>query len=1003
MLAGISTAYSVAYLGYRTSRADLVNPASQYHRLWAEYAAEFGERDDAIIVVEGNGPQQITPVIDELGVMLSREEPLLHSVLEKVDLTRLKSKGLYFVPLSELRSIDQYLAAMTPVLHDDWSQLSVGGVFGTVLAQVSSAAQPYLQQQQQLLQQQQLQQQQLQQQQQRTVPQPGKPAARSQPPGRNPSAPRQAPAQQRVTQRPVQPPPAAKAAQRITDTQRPQPNSQAHTVQRVPQPPSSAPPAATRTNVPATPATAAPAGSPSVPPPDPAQLTAMLAPLERFCSSLGNTLSGGSFRSPWPDPPVDMAGASRLGVQYPLSSDGRFGFIMLRLEPGDDTFNPGGKAAARLRELVVQARTKFKDVKIGLTGLPIMEDDEMTESQSSMFWASLISMIGVGILFVAGFGGIRHALLANTILLIGMAWSFAYATATVGHLNILSVTFTATLIGIGIDYGVYYCARYIQLRKEVGDIHTAILETSRSAGPAITTGAISTAVSFFAAGCTSFVGVAELGIIAGGGILLCAVAELTLLPATLLLVDRSRWGRKMPVPLAVHKWVDPFLKKPRLTLAVAIVATVIMALGLGKLWYDNNLLNMQAVGLESVELERRLLNEANQSAWYALSIADTPQQLLERKAAMEKLPSVERTEEIVSLLPGDAAAKQPLIHDMAERLAPLPGHVPLIPVERPELIIQQIGQLQQMLAVVAPQAPFARQLGQLRGALEKLPSADAYTLLSRFQQQGAEELLARLRLLKVVAGPEPPQWSDLPPSLVERFVGMTGKHLLRIYGRGNTWDSHALAAFVDEVRSVDPHVTGNPLQAHEASLDMQRSFQQAAMYSMAIIIVVLWLDFRNWQYPLLAALPLGVGVLESFGLMGWLNIPLNPANMIALPLILGIGIDYGVHIVHEFREQKGPYRMSPGTAVAVLVDVLTTIVGYGSLMIASHQGLCSLGRVLTLGVTCCLFSSLIMLPALLTWVTRKRPAVGDPAAMAGSHSSGGAPTSELELAPEPAV
>ena len=143
------------------------------------------------------------------------------------------------------------------------------------------------------------------------------------------------------------------------------------------------------------------------------------------------------------------------------------------------------------------------------------------------------------------------------------------------------------------------------------------------------------------------------------------------------------------------------------------------------------------------------------------------------------------------------------------------------------------------------------------------------------------------------------------------------------------------------------------------------SYEQAALYSMLVIIGVLVMNFRSLTYSLIAALPLAVGVLQTFGLLGFLNIPLNPANLIALPLILGIGVDYGVHIVHEFRECKGPYRMSPGTAVAVLVDALTTIVGFGSLMIATHQGLQSLGRVLTIAVTCCLFSSLVMLPATL--------------------------------------
>jgi predicted RND superfamily exporter protein len=214
--------------------------------------------------------------------------------------------------------------------------------------------------------------------------------------------------------------------------------------------------------------------------------------------------------------------------------------------------------------------------------------------------------------------------------------------------------------------------------------------------------------------------------------------------------------------------------------------------------------------------------------------------------------------------------------------------------------------------------------------------------------------------------------TDLPASLVDRFVGQHGKHLLKIYGRGDIWDASALGRFVREVRTVDPHVTGNPLQAHEASLEMKHSFQEAAVYSLLVIVGVLVLDFKSLQFALLAALPLGVGVLQTFGLLGLLDIPLNPANLIALPLLLGIGVDYGVHIVHEFREQSGPYRLSSATAVAVLVDGLTTLVGFGSLMIATHQGLQSLGRVLTLGVTCCMFTSLVMLPATLTWLTRKR-------------------------------
>jgi uncharacterized protein len=412
---------------------------------------------------------------------------------------------------------------------------------------------------------------------------------------------------------------------------------------------------------------------------------------------------------------------------------------------------------------------------------------------------------------------------------------------------------------------------------------------------------------------------------------------------------------------------------PRLTVGVCLAATAFFACGLPRLWYDNNLLNMQAVGLESVELERRLLSECNQSVWYALSISDSREELLQRKAEFLKLPSVERTEEIVSMLPVDHEIKRPIIERIQQRLANLPERPALIQVDRPERLGQVLAGVQALLERSSPDPRAARQLEVMRDALRRMPLADCYSAISRFQQSMAGDLLSRLYMLRSVANPEPPQLTDLPASLVNRFVGNHGRYLLKIYGRGNIWDTESLSHFVSDVRSVDPQVTGNPLQAHEASLEMKQSYQEASLYSFLVIIGVLMFELRSWKYCLLASLPLGIGLLQTFGLLGLLNIPLNPANLIALPLILGIGIDYGIHIIHEFREQEGPYQMSPGTAIAVVVDGLTTIMGFGSLMIASHQGLQSLGRVLTLGITCCMLSSMIFLPGLLRWITRNRP------------------------------
>lgn len=854
-LAVVSIWITSTRLGYRTSRVDLVNPDNDYNRLWVDYANEFGDEDDAVVVVEGANRDKVVPVLQEISTLLARDDQLFHAVLHGVNLEKIRAKGLHYLSSEELLGIERFLEDVGPIIEGNWSRLNLGHMAGGMCQRIEMA-------------------------------------------GNQPRSPPIAATQQE---------------------------------------------------------------------------------LERLSDSLLSVLNGRrQYQSPWPEMPQSFATLSELSAEYLLTNEGRLGFVLLRLAPGNDGFARGSEAVDALRALIAQIGTRHPEARIGLTGLPIMENDEMRSSQSSMFWASVLSFVAVALLFVAGFGGIRHALLANLVLLLGMAWAFGYVTLTVGHLNILSVSFTATLIGIGIDYGVHYVARYLEVRSNNRDPKQSLLETSYGVGPAIMTGALTTAVSFFAAGLTSFTGVAELGLIAGGGILICCAAELIVLPACICLLDRSGWGFRMPEPLAVHEWVAPLMKNPRLLLFSTSLFTVLVATGIADLWYDHNLLNLQPVGLESVELEQKLLAESNQSVWYAVSIADSREELLARKAKFLELESVERTEEIVSLLPADHEVKQPIIERLQKRLSMLPERPPLIPVDRPEELGRVLARAQD-LVILNQQARAARNLEQIRDILRRMPLSDCYALLSHFQQQMAGDLLSRLYALKTMANPEPPQLTDLPDSLVHRFVGQHDRHLLKIYGRGNIWDMDALAKFVKDARSVDPRVTGNPLQAYEASREMKSSYEQAALYAMLIIIGLLWFDFRNVRYALLASLPLGVGVLQMFGLMGILNIPLNPANMIALPLILGISVDEGVHVVHDYLEQRGRYRISQSTAVAVLVDSLTTIVGYGALMIASHRGLQSLGRVLTIGVSCCMFTSLIMLPALLTWMSwnRKDETAGD--------------------------
>jgi hopanoid biosynthesis associated RND transporter like protein HpnN len=702
---------------------------------------------------------------------------------------------------------------------------------------------------------------------------------------------------------------------------------------------------------------------------------ALLAGMEPSAQTADPRLA--EYVSPWPSMPESLATLRDLSSEHLLAKDGRLGFVLLRMVKAEGGFAGASAATDELRRIIAAVGARHPDATIGLTGLPVMEDDEMRSSQQSMVWASGLSLAAVALVIIAGFGGIRHALMANGVLMIGMAWAFGWATLSVGHLNILSVTFTVTMIGVGIDYGTYYIGRYLELRRAGRACDVALLETSGSVGPGILTGAITTAVAFFCAALTSFVGVAELGMIAGGGILLCCAAELLVLPAVVALVDRGRLGSRIPEPVPVHAWLAPLMRHPRFVALAAMAGTMALAGGLHELDYDHNLLNLQADGLESVAVEKKLLEECDQSVWYALSIADSREELLARKEQLKALPSVERVDEIASLLPVDEDLKRPIIERIRGRLAALPERPPEIPVDRLDALGETLGWAQGEAAKRPGGLRTAWHLERAREALRRMGPEDCYRTLTAFQQRAAGDLLTRLHALSGVADPEPPQLADLPPSLVERFVGSSGRHLLKIYGRGDIWNFQALERFVKDVRAVDPRATGNPLQAYEASLEMKRSYEQAAIYSLIVILAVLWLDFRSIAHALLAALPLALGMAQTLGLMGLVGIDLNPANLIGIPLILGIAVDYGVHIVHDALERPGPYRISASTANSVLVDALTTILGFGALMVASHKGLESLGRVLTLGVTTCTITSLVLLPAILSLL---RPGAGSGAA-----------------------
>jgi hopanoid biosynthesis associated RND transporter like protein HpnN len=678
--------------------------------------------------------------------------------------------------------------------------------------------------------------------------------------------------------------------------------------------------------------------------------------------------------------------------QYFFSGSGGLAFLLVRPIKEQGSFTAALKSVDAMHGIVADARTSFPGLQFGLTGMPVLETDEMAAAQRDTQWASWLAVAGVALLFLIVYRGLAYPTLTLVTLLVGTAWALGWLTLTVGHLNILSATFAVMLIGMG-DYGVLWVMRYEQARRSGADVQSALLHTTSHVAVGNLTAAMTLALAFYAAVLADFQAVAELGWIAGCGVLLCALACFTVLPALLMLFDRRRLSCQDAAddailalpglrPSSDASWL-PFLAwRPWWVVAGGLGMLGVLAVCATRVTYDHNLLHLQAQNLESVQWEMTLIQDTAGASWHAVSIADSPEKALELKAKYEKLPEVSRVVEVATLAPPDQDKKLPLLADIQDSLRTLP--------ERHKTIAHDLPNGKQLraelTALVArlpePSIPdggsnpaLLVSLRQtLQGLLDRLPPGDntAANLwtskqLKVFEEKLTGDLSEDLHRLREVSTPREIALSDLPEDLRDRYVSPHGKWLLRVFAKDGLWDFGPLKHFTEVVRTVDPEATGKPFGTVEGLIAMKEGLQRAGLYAFLVIAAVLFLDFRNLKHALIALAPLVMSVVLTLGILGLFGVPLNPANMIAFPLILGVGVDNGVHVLHDYliRRAEGRSTISYAIGRGVLVKALTSMIGFGTLMISSERGLAGLGLILTLGVACSMLSALVFLPAVL--------------------------------------
>ncbi len=693
-----------------------------------------------------------------------------------------------------------------------------------------------------------------------------------------------------------------------------------------------------------------------------------------------------AYRNPWtsilPDSPQQDLLAE---PQYFFSGDGALAFLMVRpLKDADESFTFAQKSIAGLRALLQRMKPRFPDLAFGLTGLPVLENDEMIASQNDSNLASWLALAGVALLYLVVYRGFRYPLMTVAALLVGTAWALGWLTLTVGHLNILSSAFAVMLIGMG-DYGVLWVTRFDLERRAGADLAAATRQTALHVGPSIMTAALATALAFYAAMLADLKAVAELGWIAGSGVLLCGASTIILMPALLALFCR-RVVESAPTTIALadeqaarREWLPSITHRPRWVLGVSLLGTVALAACALCVHYDHNILNMQDPHLDSVKWEHALIHHATGDSWHAVTMTTTPEEALALKARYEQLPTVSRVVEVASLVPREQDRKLEMLRDVQQRLRRLPPRTTVIEHAEPMLAdvqraAERLVQALERLDTTPLIAELRDHVHQLAEALQADHGPEMVARLQEFQKRMTSDLIADLHQLRDVSTPAPIQITDIPVCLRERYIGQSGKWLLRVFAKECVWDFEPLERFVADVKAADREACGRPFATLEGLKAMRDGFLWAGFYALIAMVLVLLLDFGSIKHMLVALLPLAMGMIASLGIMALCGVALNPANMIAFPLILGVGADNGVHVMHDYRERNRTkrYALSYATGRGIMVAALTTILGFGTLMISSHRGLASLGLALTLGVTICMLTALVFLPALLSMISQRR-------------------------------
>jgi uncharacterized protein len=625
---------------------------------------------------------------------------------------------------------------------------------------------------------------------------------------------------------------------------------------------------------------------------------------------------------------------------------------------------PGKKATDAIRRAATDLHFDSQyHARLRLTGTIPIQDEEFATLKDHAFENALGTIIVVLTILWLALKSPKIILAVFLTIAVGLAITAALGLWMVGSLNPISIAFAVLFVGIGVDFGIQFSVRYRAERYEINNLRVALANTAKHVGVPLTLAATATAAGFLSFLPTDYRGVSELGQIAGVGMIIAYVGSITLLPALLKVLNPP--GEKQPLGYASLAPVDRFMERNRIAI---IVGTAVVVLGglplLYNLQFDFNPINLNSSKVESIATYLDLRSDPATGASTIEVLAPSLAEAKQEADRIGALPEVSHVMTIDSFVPGDQPQKLQAIGQAAKALGATLAQTPHpLPTDAEIVTALKSGADTLTKVVGTQQGPGAAAAKRLADALAQLAKSDSATR-AKAQEVFISPLKIALDGLRSSLQAEPITDMTLPPDLTGQWLKPDGRARVEIYPKGDPNDNEVLRQFARAVLAVEASATGGPISILESGRTVIRAFIEAGGWALTSIAFLLWIVLRRFTDVLLTLIPLLVAGIVTLELCVLIGMPLNFANIIALPLLLGVGVAFKIYYITAWRAGQTGLLQSSLTR-AVIFSAMTTATAFGSLWLSSHPGTSTMGKLLALSLACTLAAAVLFQPVLM--------------------------------------